>query len=113
MGYSEIYEELNHQVEERFELMEERIAQICSKAETKEQFADYFQKNAAFLLMLARFYRDKKDSKSATELKQQNFKLYEDILPEAYQEQLCQSGICHQSVWQGAWRAALLNGSAS
>lgn len=85
MGYSEIYEELNHQAEERFELMEERIAQICSKAETKEQFADYFQKNAAFLLMLARFYRDKKDSKSATELKQQNFKLYEDILPEAYQ----------------------------
>ena len=85
VGYSEIYEELNHQAEERFELMEERIAQICSKAETKEQFADYFQKNAAFLLMLARFYRDKKDSKSATELKQQNFKLYEDILPEAYQ----------------------------
>lgn len=85
MGYSEIYEELNHQAEERFELMEERIAQICSKAETKEQFADYFQKNAAFLLMLARLYRDKKDSKSATELKQQNFKLYEDILPEAYQ----------------------------
>lgn len=85
MGYSEIYEELNYQAEERFELMEERIAQICSKAETKEQFADYFQKNAAFLLMLARLYRDKKDSKSATELKQQNFKLYEDILPEAYQ----------------------------
>lgn len=85
VGYSEIYEELNHQAEERFELMEERIAQICSKAETKEQFADYFQKNAAFLLMLARLYRDKKDSKSATELKQQNFKLYEDILPEAYQ----------------------------
>lgn len=92
MGYSEIYEELNHQAEERFELMEERIAQICSKAETKEQFADYFQKNAAFLLMLARLYRDKKDrdkkeadSKSTTELKQQNFKLYEDILPEAYQ----------------------------
>ncbi len=85
MGYSEIYEELNHQAEERFELMEERIAQICSKAETKEQFADYFQKNAAFLLMLARLYRDKKVSKSTTELKQQNFKLYEDILPEAYQ----------------------------
>ena len=92
VGYSEIYEELNHQAEERFELMEERIAQICSKAETKEQFADYFQKNAAFLLMLARLYRDKKDRdkkeadrKSATELKQQNFKLYEDILPEAYQ----------------------------
>ena len=35
--------------------------------------------------MLARLYRDKKDSKSTTELKQQNFKLYEDILPEAYQ----------------------------
>lgn len=87
VGYSEIYEELNHQAEERFELMEERIAQICSKAETKEQFADYFQKNAAFLLMLAKLYRDRKDvdSKSAAELKQQNFKLYEDILPEAYQ----------------------------
>lgn len=87
VGYSEIYEELNHQAEERFELMEERIAQICSKAETKEQFADYFQKNAAFLLMLAKLYRDRRDvdSKSAAELKQQNFKLYEDILPEAYQ----------------------------
>ncbi len=87
VGYSEIYEELNHQARERFELMEERIAQICSKAETKEQSADYFQKNAAFLLMLAKLYRDRKDvdSKSAAELKQQNFKLYEDILPEAYQ----------------------------
>ena len=48
MGYSEIYRELNHQAEERFALMEERIAQIRRKAETKEQFADYFEKNAEF-----------------------------------------------------------------
>ena len=42
MSYSEIYQELNVQAAERFALMEERIAEIRTKAEVAEPFADYF-----------------------------------------------------------------------
>ncbi len=90
MGYSEIYQELNSQAEERFALMEERIAQIREKAETEEQFSGYFEKNADFLLTLAQIYRKKQSGElqgeSLAELQAQNVRLYGEIVPEAYGE---------------------------
>lgn len=89
MSYSEIYQELNQQAEERFALMEERIAEICKKAETKEQFVDYFEKNAAFLMELAEIYRRVAEGIWKTEnmemCQQRNRQLYEDIFPKAYE----------------------------
>lgn len=90
VSYSEIYRELNEQAEERFALMEERIAEIRTKAETIETFVDYFEKTAAFLLELAELYRKNAAGALAKETmeacEQINVRLYEDIFPEAYEK---------------------------
>ncbi len=89
-------------VEERFLLALERIKEI--KEETglnkeivekkegimPEAFKGYFHKMADFLLLMADTYRYVAEGRlylaSLSELKEQNFKLYEDILPENYGE---------------------------
>lgn len=90
VSYSEIYQELNEQATERFTLMEERILQIRTKAETAEPFADYFEKTAAFLIELAELYRKNEDGSLATEdmasCKQRNKRLYAEIFPGAYEK---------------------------
>lgn len=89
MSYSEIYRELNEQAEERFALMEERIAEIRVNAEVAEPFADYFEKTAAFLMELAKIYRQREAGElSALSLEaceQMNVLLYSDIKDEAYE----------------------------
>lgn len=90
MSYSEIYRELNEQAEERFELMEERITEICSKAEVSEAYTGYFEKTAAFLMELAKIYRQK----AAGELsaftmdacERMNVALYTEVTGAAYEE---------------------------
>ena len=89
MSYSEIYQELNVQAAERFALMEERIAEIRTKAEVAEPFADYFEQTADFLMELAGLYRQNVAGTLAAEsmeaCEQRNARLYEDIFPEAYE----------------------------
>lgn len=90
MSYKEIYCEGNEQAEERFALMEERVAQICSKAETAEPFADYFEKTAAFLLELGALYERWAAGTLAEEpleaCVQRNARLYGEIMPQAYEK---------------------------
>lgn len=90
MGYREIYLEPNELAKERFGLMEERVAEIRTKAEVVEPFATYFEQTAAFLLELAKVYR-KADAnelmeRSMEECEQCNQRLYADIFPEAYEK---------------------------
>lgn len=90
MSYSEIYQELNEQAAERFALMEERIAEIRTKAEVAEPFADYFEQTADFLMELAGLYRQNVAGTLAAEsmeaCEQRNERLYEDIFPEVYEQ---------------------------
>lgn len=90
MSYSEIYQELNEQAAERFALMEERIAEIRTKAEAAEPFADYFEQTADFLMELAGLYRQNAAGTLARETleacEQINERLYEDIFPEVYEQ---------------------------
>lgn len=70
--------------------MEERVAEIRTKAEVVEPFATYFEQTAAFLLELAKVYR-KADAnelmeRSMEECEQCNQRLYADIFPEAYEK---------------------------
>lgn len=53
MGYKELYKESNEAAAERFDLVLERITEISKKAEVAETYADYFEKEAAFLLSVA------------------------------------------------------------
>ena len=56
MGYQECYKETNELAAERYELAAERIAEIAEAAQTPEPFAEYFQKNAAYLQNLRALY---------------------------------------------------------
>lgn len=89
MSYSEIYRELNEQAAERFELMEERIAQVATKAEVTDPFANYFEKTASFLMELAKIYRQKEAGNfSGLDIgacEQMNDVLYADITGDAYE----------------------------
>lgn len=88
MNYRELYREANEQAAERFLLMEERIGQIASKAAVPEPFADYFERTAAFLQMLAQLAEEERNGalteKSLAECGQCNQALYADVMPEAY-----------------------------
>lgn len=70
--------------------MEERIAEIRTKAEVMEPFAVYFEQTAAFLLELAQIYHKAEANeladRSMEECELCNRVLYGDIMPEAYEQ---------------------------
>lgn len=88
MSYRELYREANEQAGERFALMEERVSRIAGQAEVPQAFADYFQRTAAFLRMLAELAVEERagalTGKSFPECERTNAALYEDVLPEHY-----------------------------
>ena len=88
MSYRELYREANEQAGERFALMEERVSRIAGRAEVPEAFADYFQRTAAFLRMLAERAQEERagtlTEKSLAVCGRENAALYADIVPEHY-----------------------------
>ena len=88
LGYQECYKETNELAAERYELAAERIAEIAEAAQTPEPFAEYFQKNAAYLQNLRALYEKGKGgslvARSMEECEADNAALYGEILPEAY-----------------------------
>lgn len=90
MKNREIYREENEAVLERFELSMERIREICTEELQEKNFQQYFRKVAAFIChieeLLAKIEGDWLNTATEDELKQENQCLYEDILPENYEE---------------------------
>ena len=80
MGYQECYKETNELAAERYELAAERIAEIAEAAQTPEPFAEYFQKNAAYLQNLRALYEKGKGgslvARSMEECEADNAALY-------------------------------------
>ena len=77
-------------IEERYGLAVERIREMKSEQTAREPFTDYFHKMAEFVLMIDEV-RDKLAqgnywNRSREELAEENRRLYEDILPDAYEE---------------------------
>ncbi|MCM1126086.1 MAG: aminopeptidase [Lachnospiraceae bacterium] len=76
--------------EERFALAEERLAVIGEEKVLAGKYRDYFEKTADFLMMACGVYKQIADGsykeKSLLELKESNYRLYEDILPENYEK---------------------------
>lgn len=84
-GYQKVYESANEQAAERYALVLERIREAARGPETKERFADYFQKTASFILLTADVLEMERggmlEQRSLEECEQLNRRLYEDILP--------------------------------
>ena len=90
MNYRELWNDENTQIRERYDLAMERIAQIPSEERIAEPFRDYFAVLAHFagqIEELARLQlREELEGYSLEELKAFNHVLYEDVLPEHYEE---------------------------
>ncbi len=93
MGYQELYKESNEAAAERYELVLERISQICEHADVKEPFADYFEKTASFLMSVAEVMKLQEEQKlllsgdclSLEELQKLNTKFCNEIEKEHYE----------------------------
>lgn len=77
-------------VEERFLLARERVREIKGESVLQPEFQAYFSKVAAFLDMLCETWDfvagGEIEKCSIEELRERNYKLYEDILPGHYEE---------------------------
>lgn len=93
MGYQELYKESNEAAAERYELVLERISQICEHADVKEPFADYFEKTASFLMSVAKVMKLQEEQKlllsgnclSLEELQKLNAEFCSEIEKEHYE----------------------------
>ncbi len=90
MSYKELYEPYRQEVEERYPLVMERIAEIPAEETVEQPFRDYFQRVALFIMQMHNIEQEIAAGtyykKTLEELEEQNRKNYEDILPEHYEE---------------------------
>ena len=90
MKCREIYREENEAVLERFELSMERIREISTEKMQEKNFEEYFQKVAKFICrieeLMGKIENDWLKTASEEELREENQRLYKDILPENYRE---------------------------
>ncbi len=77
-------------IQERYELAMERLEQIPSETLVPEPFRTFFTDTASFLLLASESAKlcngNEIQSKSLKQLKEQNHRLYADILPDHYDE---------------------------
>ena len=85
-------------IKERFLLAKERIEEIREETVLPPEFQAYFAKTASFLSMLCEEYdfvvRGGLKEASLKELQERNHRLYEDILPENYEESYANPKVC-------------------
>lgn len=94
MDYRELWKEENQAVLERYQLSMERIRQIPEEGLTEKAFQEYFISVAGFIIRIGELteeihragVRGYVYSRSLSELAEENRRLYEDILPEHYEE---------------------------
>ena len=90
MDYRSILKEENENAAERFSLSLERIREIPKEQEVPDKFREYFSRTARFIEMIGRLWRDlgenREEEMTLEELKERNHALYEDVLPENYEE---------------------------
>lgn len=90
MDYKVLFQKENEEIIERFRLSMERIRQMASEKTVKEPYRDYFIRTAEFIKMVGEYleFLEAGNQKTAPieVLKEWNHRLYEDILPERYEE---------------------------
>ncbi len=89
MDYSELWKEENESVRERYDLVTERISQIMTEESVTKPYRDYFQRTAAFIMMIDSLYGMISDGSykrmDLERVQKINDDLYEDILPGNYE----------------------------
>ncbi|MEG0687780.1 MAG: aminopeptidase [Hungatella sp.] len=89
MNYQILFQAENESVKERYDLSMERIFTVITEDSVPEPYRAYFQKTAKFITMIGTLYEElaagRLDQASMEVLQDWNHKLYEDILPEAYE----------------------------
>lgn len=77
-------------MQERFSLMRERISEIRKEELVKDPYRDFFRKTGDFILEIcgihSRIREGWLEKATIEELKENNYRMYEDILPEHYEE---------------------------
>lgn len=90
MKYQELFREENNAVRERYDLSMERIQSMAEDETVSAPFLDYFGRVSEFILMTGEFYHLVESgawaSADAATMEAWNRRLYEDILPEHYEE---------------------------
>lgn len=90
MSYQEVLQQYRDEVEERYPLVMERIAQIETEETVLEPYRSYFRHAARFLQEIkkeeAALTSGQADSRTLAEWQQINRALYEEILPENYEK---------------------------
>ncbi len=85
-------------IEERFLLAKDRIKEIKSETGLRPEFQEYFVKTAGFLELIMENYAFIMDGglekSPVEELKERNYRLYEDILPENYGKSYGNPRVC-------------------
>ena len=89
MKYTELFRELNEEVEERYSLSMERIETMAEEQTIKEPWLDYFNRTVDFILKIKKLVplamEDQLAKMSLKELQELNYDLYEDIIGEKYE----------------------------
>ena len=89
MKYLELIKESNEELQERYELVTERVGEIAQNASEAGVYEDYFKKTAVFLMLLNRVVEHAKKDEirgmQESEAAELNRQLYEDIRGEAYE----------------------------
>ena len=89
MKYLELIRESNEELQERYELVAERVQEIAQEAENTGKYADYFKKTAELLSLLYRIVEHAQKNEicgmELAEAAELNRQLYADICGEAYE----------------------------
>jgi len=89
MKYLELIKESNEELQERYELVTERVKELANDASEAKKYADYFEKTAQYLVLLNKIVELAKNGEivkmDESKGKEINQELYTDILGEAYQ----------------------------
>lgn len=88
MGCQEIFAESNEEVKERYELVSARIASVREENGVSEKYREYFHQTAGKLCLADEILRKQESGAlkhlSMQEWREQNEKLYRDLLPQNY-----------------------------
>ncbi len=87
MDYRTILQEENDAVRERLDLSMERVAAM-GEDDIRQPYGNYFRCVSRFILMIGELVKEREEGKklSLPQLQERNHRLYEDILPEHYEE---------------------------
>ncbi len=103
MSYNTFYKEINDGVEERYNLVIERVSKIINEETVKEPFRSYFVQYADYILLLDKILKltlkDEYRKLSLEELADINYKLYNDLVNE-YDKSSLNPTYCYETLGQ-------------